>query len=219
MNDDQITRQCQGIMLEMLVYFDSICTKNNIPYAMIGGTLIGALRHQGWIPWDMDIDVAVLETDLPRLKELLIETMPETMFYQDKKTDPYFNGSFPKLRNRHSNYFEWLDANPQYKHHNGLQLDIFPYRWIESIQKYEGAGALRHIAKDELFPLIRLPFEGHSFFGPHKSRELMERVYGSLELPPKDQQVAHEGRAHPFAPCTHPESRNYEIENKKKKFY
>jgi phosphorylcholine metabolism protein LicD len=173
-------------MLDMLVYFDFVCTKNDIPYFMIGGTLIGALRHQGWIPWDMDIDVAVLERDLPRLKNLLMETMPPTMFYQDSRTDPHYRGPFPKIRNRHSNYYEWQEQNPGYKHHNGLQLDIFPYRWVESKQHYEGPGALRSFQKDDMFPLTRMPFEKHSFLGPHKARALMEKTYGTLDMPPPD---------------------------------
>jgi phosphorylcholine metabolism protein LicD len=207
--EEDTTKQCQKLMLDMLVFFDGVCTKHNIPYAMIGGTLIGALRHQGWIPWDMDIDVAILEDDLPRLKRLLMETMPPVMFFQDKETDPYCQAPMPKIRNRHSNYYEWLEKNPTYKHHNGLQLDIFPYKWVESRQRYEGIGALPHFQENDMFPLVRLPFEHYSFLAPQRARELMELAYKTLEMPPENERVAHEGKAHPFTPCIHPESITY----------
>lgn len=50
-------------MLKLLRVFDEICRKNNLKYWLDGGTLIGAIRHNGFIPWDDDIDVAMLSDD------------------------------------------------------------------------------------------------------------------------------------------------------------
>src|SRR5262249_12809710 len=85
-----VTRQCQTVMTRLLAIFDAVCRKYDIFYAMIGGTLIGAIRHRGWIPWDMDVDVAVLHAELPRLKEALIKEIPADVFYQDAETDPLY---------------------------------------------------------------------------------------------------------------------------------
>ena len=59
------------IMLEMLKYIDEICLENDIPYFVFAGTMLGTVRHQGYIPWDDDVDIALVDNDYDRLIELL----------------------------------------------------------------------------------------------------------------------------------------------------
>ena len=77
-------RKAQMRMLEMLVEVDTICRKHNIPYWIDFGTLLGAVRHKGFIPWDDDMDISVYEKDYNRLREVLVKELPETRVYQDK---------------------------------------------------------------------------------------------------------------------------------------
>lgn len=56
----------KSIMLEMMDYIDSFCKENNIRYYLYGGSLIGAIRHQGYIPWDDDIDICMMREDYDR---------------------------------------------------------------------------------------------------------------------------------------------------------
>lgn len=59
------------IMVEILSYFDKVCRQNNINYSLIGGSLIGAIRHQGIIPWDDDIDVILSRDNYLKIIEIL----------------------------------------------------------------------------------------------------------------------------------------------------
>ena len=59
------------IMVEILAYFDKVCRQNNINYSLIGGSLIGAIRHQGIIPWDDDIDVILSRDKYLKIIEIL----------------------------------------------------------------------------------------------------------------------------------------------------
>jgi len=207
-----VTGQCQAVMTRLLAIFDAVCRKYDLFYAMIGGTLIGAIRHGGWIPWDMDVDVAVLHAELPRLKTALIKEIPGDVFYQDAETDPFYppaEARILKLRDRHSNYYEWQSKHPSAKWQNGLQLDLFPYCWDEDRRRYVGPGALRSFREEEMFPATDMEFEGHTFRAPRDAVGLMRRVYGTLEMPPPALRVAHEGKADPFHPCAHPASRPF----------
>ena len=203
-----VTKQCQAVMTRLLAIFDAVCRKYDLFYAMIGGTLIGAIRHGGWIPWDMDVDVAVLHAELPRLKTALIKEIPGDVFYQDAETDPFYPAwaRILKLRDRHSNYYEWQSRHPSASWHNGLQLDLFPYGWDADRQRYVGPGALRSFRAEEMFPVTDMEFEGYRFRAPRDAIGLMTRVYGTLDMPPPALRVAHEGKADPLHPCAHPAS-------------
>lgn len=68
--------ELQGLqkrLLEMLLEFDSFCKKNKLQYFLAGGSVLGACRHQGFIPWDDDIDLAMLRSDFERMEQLMRE--------------------------------------------------------------------------------------------------------------------------------------------------
>ena len=69
---NRIDRENQKkIMVQILEYFDNICRENDIDYSLIGGSLIGAIRHKGIIPWDDDIDVILTYDNYKRFIEIL----------------------------------------------------------------------------------------------------------------------------------------------------
>ncbi|MGE3993780.1 MAG: phosphorylcholine transferase LicD [Pseudorhodoplanes sp.] len=196
-------------MIRMLKILDHICTAESISYWMTAGTLIGALRHRGMIPWDCDIDVAMTEADY-RAFCRVADQLPSDIFFQNQDTDPLFRSTvMAKLRDRYSNYIEWQARNRDARWHNGLQVDIFFYRENEQGQL---VNPFRQTAYDraEIFPLKRIEFEGAHLLAPQNADRYIRRRYGDyLRLPPVKERIPHEGQADPFAPCNHPESRNY----------
>lgn len=75
--------------------FDAICKRHHIRYWLIGGTLIGAARHQGFIPWDDDMDVQMLREDYLKMIEILPRELDETMALQCRQTDETISSSMP----------------------------------------------------------------------------------------------------------------------------
>lgn len=118
-------RMHQLRMLDMLEYIDSVCRKHGIPYWLSSGTLIGAVRHGGFIPWDDDVDIEMMDSDYRRLIGLLAEEAPAKDYaVQTTATDPEFLFPFAKFRDLHSFLEEYngLDSLLLYR---GCYIDIF----------------------------------------------------------------------------------------------
>lgn len=91
-------RRLQLRMLDMLVVVDEICRRHDIPYWIEGGTLLGAVRHEGFIPWDDDLDIALMKKDYVRLLKCLKEELPAQYRLQTHETDRNYYLAFAKIR-------------------------------------------------------------------------------------------------------------------------
>ena len=101
--DKSTLRKLQLVELEMLIELDRICRKNNIKYTIIGGTLIGALRNKGFIPWDDDIDVAMLRSEYEKFRDACKKDLDKTRFYfQDHRNTKGYRWGYGKLRRKDS---------------------------------------------------------------------------------------------------------------------
>lgn len=118
-------RRAQLRMLDILIEFDKICKKHDIPYWLDGGTLLGAVRHGGFIPWDDDIDVDVLWEDYKKLRKILPQELSENLFFQDWKNEKLMVFKLCKIADKKSRFIEKeiLNQLP-----GGLYIDIFPIR-------------------------------------------------------------------------------------------
>lgn len=123
--EGSMLRKHQMRMLEMLIEVDKICQKHNIKYWIEGGTLLGAVRHGGFIPWDDDLDIAVMHDEYKKMLDVLEKELPENMKVQTHKTDPFFCSFFAKVRDMNSEIIEF--GYREYKY-NGIYIDIFPMR-------------------------------------------------------------------------------------------
>lgn len=123
--DGSILRRQQMRMLELLEAVDKVCKKHNIPYWLSSGTLIGAARHQGFIPWDDDLDIEMLREDYLRLLKVLPQELPDNFALQTHETDHNYIFIYGKLRDKDSYLDEvnYYDRNWKYK---GIYIDIFP---------------------------------------------------------------------------------------------
>lgn len=121
--------QAKFVMLRLLRVFDDICQKHQLRYWLDGGTLIGAIRHNGFIPWDDDIDVAMLRDDLKIFLEIAAKELPEDIFLQTQKTDSRYVLYLTKLRDKYSTYRE--ENNEKLNCHKGIFIDIFPMDFIK----------------------------------------------------------------------------------------
>lgn len=111
------------ISLDMLLELDRVCKKHDIKYYLMGGTLLGAIRHKGFVPWDDDTDVMMLREDYEKFKKLEYE-FHQPYFLQTPQNDPGDLYSVVKIRN--SNTTMLVNKFKYEKFNQGVWLTIFP---------------------------------------------------------------------------------------------
>ena len=119
-------REAQLIMLEMLVEFDILCKKHGLVYWLDSGTLLGAVRHEGFIPWDDDIDLSMPVEDYRRFKYIISKKLSKDIFFQSKKSDKSFPFDYIKLRSNKASIVEFHEKDKDISYHQGVFVDIFP---------------------------------------------------------------------------------------------
>lgn len=129
--EGSLLRQHQLRMLEMLKYIDAVCRKHNIKYWLCSGTLLGAVRHGGFIPWDDDVDIEMLREDYKKFVKVMA-TEPQTDYaLQTHDTDKGYFYPYAKLRDLHSR----LDENNPFDSFKfrGIYIDIFIMEYSSSL--------------------------------------------------------------------------------------
>lgn len=121
---DKKLRELQLTQLEMLKVVDRICRENDIPYSLYAGTLLGAARHQGFIPWDDDLDICMSRENYDKFLALWPQTEHAGYLLQNKENAPHFSQSFTKIRKDHTTFLQSEGENELY--HTGIFIDIFP---------------------------------------------------------------------------------------------
>lgn len=157
----------QNLLIKLLDAFNNFTETHNTPYWLDYGTLLGAYRHKGIIPWDDDIDLGMTEQDLIKLPN---------KFETDNwvwKINPYRgNDSENTVAAR------FIDKN------TGTFIDIFSYKklptgeWIDSCN-------IKPIKNDILFPLEKLTFNGKMYKVPNRTRDILIMYYDDISIPKK----------------------------------
>ena len=110
---------------EILDVIHSVCTENGLRYSLAYGTLLGAVRHGGFIPWDDDVDVMMPREDYETLIKIWPDVAPEGFLLETERMYDDFLNTFLKVRKDHTTFLQ-EEYERDSRHHKGIFVDIFP---------------------------------------------------------------------------------------------
>lgn len=126
-------KDVQNALLGMMIDIDKICRENNIPYVLTGGTALGAIRHKGFIPWDDDLDIAMMRKDYKRFIKVLEEKLPEQYTFHCYEKNKKYNVTIPPMKIRKRNTYikevNTLLAN-KCSDCDGIFIDVFVLDYV-----------------------------------------------------------------------------------------
>ena len=120
--ENQSVKQVQEKILEVMLYIDTLCRKNNITYCIMGGTALGAVRHKGFIPWDDDLDIFMTPSEYQRFKTVFVKDKSEHFIIQEWSTvEGYLE--YAKVRMNNTTFIE-ENFKDRIDMHHGIYVDI-----------------------------------------------------------------------------------------------
>lgn len=144
-------RDVQFSLLEILKDVDCVCRRNNIKYFLDSGTLLGAIRHKGFIPWDDDVDIAMVRDDFDKFIEVVVNELGEKYHIDFPVTDR----KWIKIRDKNS-FMKRKDGSVE-----GIFFDIFPFDYYSEnkIKKglIETAAKVKKRDKSSISRIINVP--------------------------------------------------------------
>lgn len=128
--DNKTLVELRKVQIEILNEIDRICRKNNINFFLIGGTLLGAVRHKDFIPWDDDLDIAMTRDDFEKFRAIIKEQLDEKYFFDYYDTDKDYYLPFAKVRKNNTTFDE--EVSQKLDNHKGIFVDIFIYDFVDN---------------------------------------------------------------------------------------
>lgn len=121
------------VEMDIIKEIDRICKENDIKYFLVGGSLLGGIRHKGFIPWDDDIDIGMLRDDYNKFKKVCPGALPDKMRYQSYTQEPNSHYIFEKIRLKET-YFSTKFSNRFTDIENGIFVDVLVYDKTSNIR-------------------------------------------------------------------------------------
>ena len=178
---DGVLRKVQLADAEVLRILNDVCEKHSLTYWLDWGTLLGAVRHKGFIPWDDDLDVTMPREDYDRASDILPGEMKKY-------------GASTSVSERRICIMIW---------NAGINLDIFPADSVCENNSAKNNGEIgkkelvfsegKYHNKDSIFPLKETEFEGHLLKVPNNTHEYLTAQYGDYMSFPKGGILHHKG--------------------------
>ncbi len=119
-------KTCQQYLLEIAIAFRTLCEENRIPYYMLGGTMLGAIRHKGFIPWDDDMDFGIPRPFFQLFTDLAKQKLPEKYELIISGPDTAIQKKFLKIQLKGSLVIETALTDDIAQAQSGISIDIFP---------------------------------------------------------------------------------------------
>ena len=176
-------KQIWAVELDLLHMFDTVCKKHQLRYFASDGTLLGAIRHHGFIPWDDDIDIAMLREDYDKLCKIGPAEFKHPYFFQTEYTDP---GSFrfhAQLRNSETTAILANELHGKFSFNQGVFLDIFVFDNVPDsealfVTQKKRAEVMKSRASFFVFWGKRFVLQGRNF--KYKLELLIHCVFGRI---------------------------------------
>lgn len=118
-------KEVWAVELDLLAEFQRVANKHKINYIASGGTMLGAVRHKGFIPWDDDVDIMMLRKDYNKLLSVA-EEFEHPYFLQSNRNDKGYFRCFLRLRNSLTTGIQNMEKNCHFQYNQGIFIDIFP---------------------------------------------------------------------------------------------
>lgn len=170
--DKKLIEQIHKKNVELLDEFVRVCELLNLDYTLSGGTLLGAVRHKGFIPWDDDIDVSMKREDYNKFLQEAPKHLKSKYFLQYYTTDKHAINSWMKLRDEETTWVSY-DYELKTTQHLGLSIDIWPVDYIPNLKF-----AQKHHNKTKRYNRLR----GNYLYVP--SKNLCKNIFKRLFLLP-----------------------------------
>lgn len=159
-------KELQGVQLDILKVVDAWCRENQVDYALAFGTLLGAVRHGGYIPWDDDIDICMTRENYEKFIHSFNNGRTDNYEVMHHTLDRDFPYEFAKVQDKSTRLVEMTDID----HEIGVNIDVFVIdrlgNDIENAQRvYKKCGFLRRLLEAKI-----------SYFDKNKKRSLLKRI-------------------------------------------
>ena len=122
--DDKTLKKLHKVEIEILDEIVRICKKHNIKYSLFAGTMLGAVRHAGFIPWDDDIDVGMLRSDYEKFIKIAHEELDSKFSLDCFEYNKKYHLGFAKIKKNGTIFDE--EASHHMDNHKGIFVDVFP---------------------------------------------------------------------------------------------
>ncbi len=125
-------KECHQHLLEIAKCFDQLCATHQIPYYMLGGTMLGAIRHRGFIPWDDDMDFGIPRPFFDQFIKVAEKELPKQYSLLTRQNSPAIPKGFIKIQLKGSKLIEKVFVTQKTDFYNGIAIDVFPLDGCDS---------------------------------------------------------------------------------------